>query len=67
MSEPKRTTVELFDEYCAARVAKIMGEHSAHAGALVELQRRRDKGEVVSLVRDRQTLLVVPTELLETA
>lgn len=48
-----------YDEAHARRVAWIMGENSAAAQSLAELERRRAAGENVALYRTGSSVLVV--------
>ena len=52
-----------YDEDHARRVAKIMGNGSAAAQALAELEQRRAAGESVALYRTGSAVLVVRTPL----
>lgn len=56
----KMLKVERVGEVTARRIADIMGPSSAHARALEELDRRRNAGEDLVLVRpDRSSLLII--------
>lgn len=50
-----------FDEGIARRMAHILGDFSAPALAIAELERRRSAGEKVELLRTESSIVVGPT------
>ena len=58
----KTMRVELLNEEALARVAKVLGEQSAAAMALEEAKLRRGRGEAVTLVKHRDTIVVIPSK-----
>lgn len=60
MSRTRPTEWSIYPDERAERLAKIMGESSAAAQALVELKRRRALGEKAVLLVAGSTILVGP-------